>query len=61
MADVTASLSGHAPGQSGHPASRHYADFISSWRRVEHHPMLFERGTIEENAEGRLEMLPEKY
>jgi penicillin amidase len=60
LADVAASLSGHAPGQSGHPASKHYADFIQSWLRVEHHPMLFERSTIEENAEGSLEMIPEK-
>jgi penicillin amidase len=59
LADVAASLSGHAPGQSGHPASKHYADFIQSWLRVEHHPMLFERSTIEENAEGPLEMIPE--
>ena len=61
MADATASLSGHAPGQSGHPASRHYADFIRSWLHVEHHPMLFERSIIEENAEGKLEMMPEKH
>jgi penicillin amidase len=60
LADVAASLSGHAPGQSGHPASKHYADFVRSWLRVEHHPMLFERSTIEENAEGTLEMMPPK-
>lgn len=60
LADVAASLSGHAPGQSGHPASKHYADFIQSWLRVEHHPMLFDRSIIEENAEGTLEMMPEK-
>jgi penicillin amidase len=60
LADVAASLSGHAPGQSGHPASKHYADFVRTWLRVEHHPMLFERSTIEENAEGTLELMPPK-
>jgi len=60
LADLKASLSGHAPGQSGHPASKHYADFIKPWLHVEHHPQLFERGMIEENAEGTLYMMPEK-
>jgi penicillin amidase len=54
LADMKASLSGHAPGQSGHPASKHYDDFIQMWLRVEHHPMLFDREMIEENAEGKL-------
>src|SRR5437763_4646753 len=58
LADLKASLSGHAPGQSGHPASKHYADFIKPWLNVEHHPQLFERGMIEENAEGIVQMIP---
>lgn len=60
LADLKASLSGHAPGQSGHPASKHYADFIKPWLNVEHHPQLFERSMIEENAEGTMRMMPEK-
>ncbi len=60
LADVGASLSGHAPGQSGHPASKHYADFVRPWLRIEHHPMLFDRSAIEGNAEGTLEMMPPK-
>ncbi|HYX48345.1 MAG TPA: penicillin acylase family protein, partial [Ktedonobacteraceae bacterium] len=59
LADLKASLSGHAPGQSGHPASKHYADFIKPWLNVEHHPQLFERGIIEENAEGTLYIVPD--
>ncbi len=59
LADLKASLSGHAPGQSGHPASRHYADFIKPWLHVEHHPQLFERRMIEENAEGTLLLMPD--
>ncbi len=59
LGNMADSLSGHAPGQSGHPASKHYDDFISMWLHVQHHPMLFERASIEENAEGTLKILPE--
>ena len=58
LADLKASLSMHHPGQSGHPASKHYDDFIKPWLNVEHHPMLFERSMIEENAEGTLLLRP---
>ncbi|HET9918565.1 MAG TPA: penicillin acylase family protein [Ktedonobacteraceae bacterium] len=59
LADMKASLSIHSPGQSGQPADRHFDDFIKPWLNVEHHPMLFERGMIEANAEGKLELQPE--
>ena len=58
LADMKASLSGHAPGQSGQPASKHYDDFIKPWLNVEYHPMLFDRQTIEANAAGTLELIP---
>jgi len=58
LADLTRSLSIHAPGQSGHPASKHYDDFIKLWTKLEYHPMLFTRKEIEENAEGTLSMNP---
>jgi penicillin amidase len=59
LTDMKGSRSGHSPGQSGHPASKHYDDFIKPWLHVEHHPMLFERGMIEENAGGTLHMTPD--
>ncbi len=58
LADMNNSLSGHAPGQSGHPASKHYDDFISMWLSVDHHPMLVEHERIEANAQGTLRMVP---
>ncbi len=58
LADMKNSLSGHAPGQSGHTASTHYSDFIKPWLNVKHHPMLFERSMIEANAEGILNITP---
>jgi penicillin G amidase len=56
--DLDASLSNQASGQSGQVASKHYDDFIKPWLNVEHHPMLFNRRIIEENAEGTLRMVP---
>lgn len=58
LADLAASLSIHAPGQSGQPASKHYDDFIKPWRNGEHHPMLFDHEMIEEHAIAELRMLP---
>jgi len=60
MADLKRSLSGHAPGQSGHPTSKHYDDFIQMWLKVDHHPMLFSRAMIEDSAEGTLNLLPRR-
>ena len=58
LADMPSSLSGHSPGQSGHPVSKHYDDFIQMWLEISHHPMLFERQAIADNAEGTLVMKP---
>jgi len=58
LANLTRSLSGHAPGQSGLPASKHYDDFIQMWRDVKHHPMLFSKDAIEAHTEGTLNLLP---
>ncbi|GHO45249.1 penicillin acylase family protein [Ktedonospora formicarum] len=58
LADLSHSLSGHAPGQSGHANSEHYDDFIQMWLDVRHHPMLFERKHIETLTEGTLILHP---
>jgi penicillin amidase len=42
-----ASCSMHATGQSGHPGSRHYADFVRPWLRLQYHPMLWSRDRVE--------------
>lgn len=59
LANLNASLSQHAPGQSGHPGSKHYSDFIKPWQRVDHHPMLFDRQSVEDQEENRLYFKPE--
>lgn len=37
----------HSVGQSGHPMSEHYDDFIDPWRLFEYHPSNWERGDAE--------------
>jgi penicillin amidase len=46
-------------GQSGHVASRHYADLISLWREGRFQAMPFKRDQVERYAEGRLLLLPQ--
>ena len=45
-------------GQSGHPGSRHYGDLIRNWAEGGHHPMLWQRESVEREASGRLELVP---
>ncbi len=58
LGTLTNSQSIHAPGQSGAPASKHFDDFIQLWRDGKHHPMLYDRDTIETSAAGTLHLLP---
>jgi penicillin amidase len=45
-------------GQSGHPASRHYADLIPLWRQGRLQAMPFAREQVERFAESRLLLIP---
>ncbi|GCE27817.1 peptidase S45 [Dictyobacter alpinus] len=56
--DFSASRSIHAPGQSGHPASKHYDDFIELWRNGETHPMLYKQEEIEKHREEKMRLEP---
>ncbi len=58
LSDFNRSLAILPGGQSGHPASRHYADMIAAWARGEYHPMPFDRAEVERHAEGRLTFTP---
>jgi penicillin amidase len=58
LSNLGNSLSVHTTGQSGQPASRHFADMIGLWRRVEYHPMLFDREAILAQSEGTLTLKP---
>jgi penicillin amidase len=45
-------------GQSGHAASRHYADLIPLWREGHFQPMPFAREQVERYADERLVLVP---
>jgi penicillin amidase len=46
------------PGQSGHPASKHYDDGIKGWFHGTYHPMLFDRELILESVAAKLILSP---
>jgi penicillin amidase len=50
LADLSRSLVIHAPGQSGHFASPHFSDLLETWRRCEHHPMLWTRQQVDADS-----------
>ena len=58
MSNTRNGLFGHPTGQSGHPASAHYADMIATWLEVKHYPLLFERDQIDAAKEARLVLKP---
>jgi penicillin G amidase len=52
------SLVMNSPGQSGDPASPHYADLFASWAAGGSFPLLYRRDRIEAVAEHRLRLVP---
>ncbi len=54
FADLERSIGIHSTGQSGHPASPHYRDLVSAWRRFEGYPLRLDRAAIEASAVHRL-------
>jgi penicillin G amidase len=47
-------------GQSGHPGSLHYADFVQPWLNMQYHPMPWSRTRVEEAAAARMTLSPGK-
>jgi penicillin amidase len=56
--DWERSKSIHPGGQSGHPLSSHYSDFIRAWLNVEYHPMPWARLAVEEVCQESLTLSP---
>ncbi|MFN5677005.1 MAG: penicillin acylase family protein [Roseiflexaceae bacterium] len=48
----------HPVGQSGHPLSTHFSDFIKAWLNVEYHPMPWQRRRVEEVCHETLTLTP---
>src|SRR5207247_1937919 len=59
LSDIEASVGTHAVGQSGHPASPHFRDFIPLWSKGEYHPLPFSRKAVEAAADTGMQLLPE--
>ena len=47
-----------AVGESGHPLSKHYDDFLPDWRAVRHRRMRMSRDDVEQGATGHLRLTP---
>lgn len=58
VGDWDNSLAMNSPGQSGDPASQHYADLLTAWARDESFPLLYSRERIEAAAERRFLLTP---
>ncbi|MGH2764422.1 MAG: penicillin acylase family protein [Actinomycetota bacterium] len=57
--DWDASVGSHTVGQSGHPASPHFADLLELWAKGEHHPMPFSRAAVDAAAESTFRLAPQ--
>jgi len=60
VGDWDNSLIALAPGQSGHPVSRNYADQIDLWRKVQHRKMLWSREQVLDKTRKRLLLIPKE-
>jgi penicillin amidase len=49
-----------AVGESGHPLSSHYDDFLADWQAVRYRKMRMERAEIAKNAIGTVRLIPER-
>src|SRR5690606_10266586 len=48
----------HSTGQSGHPLSAHYRNFVQRWVEVDYLPMALERSNAEQGSLGTLTLHP---
>lgn len=55
-ADWDRSVATNAPGQSGDPASHHYADLLEGWNRGDYFPLYYSRQKIETVTTERLHL-----
>jgi penicillin amidase len=58
LSDWDASIGTHTVGQSGNPASPHFADLLPVWGSGEHHPLPFSREAVDRHAQKTLRLRP---
>ena len=60
IADWDRSAATNAPGQSGSPASPHFADLAKLWAAGEYFPLLFSDSAVQAAAETTLTLMPKQ-
>jgi penicillin amidase len=60
LADWDRSVATNAPGQSGSPASPHFADLAKIWAAGEYFPLPFSEAAVQASAETTLTLVPRK-
>ena len=58
LGDFTKSVTMHTTGQSGHAYSPHYDDMAPLWSVIAYYPMLWEKQTVQLQAESHLILVP---
>ena len=58
LSNLSASLSMHTTGQSGHAYNPHYIDMADHWRNIEYHPMLWDHEQVVAASQAYLKLLP---
>ena len=58
LSNLSASLSMHTTGQSGHAYDPHYIDMADHWRNIEYHPMLWGHEQVVAASQAYLKLLP---
>lgn len=58
LSNLSASQMVHSVGQSGHPMSSHYDDFIEAWRTFSYHPSNWLRSDVEQGKFSLLRLEP---
>ncbi|WP_375507224.1 penicillin acylase family protein, partial [uncultured Nostoc sp.] len=58
LGNLDNSIAIHTPGQSGHAFHTHYNDMVDPWRKIEYHPMLWERKNVTASTAGTLKLAP---
>ncbi len=61
LADWDRSTMTNVPGESGNPASSHYADLIDDWAAGRYHPMPFSRKAVEAATGERIALTPAQH
>ncbi len=57
-ADWDQSEAVNVPGQSGQPASPHYADLLPLWVEGKYFPLVYSRPAVERETRDRLDLVP---